>query len=253
MRLRHLGQHLGRHLAPGLGRAARPALVPVVALALATPAALAQPSVPADPSGVLNLQASATQEVDHDLMSLVFGTSREGSDAQAVQSALRQALDAALAEARKVARAPQLEVETGNFSLYPRPATKAQPAGWTGQAELRVHGRDFTAISQLAGRIQTMSIARVGYGLSRERREEVEAGLTKDAVERFRARATDYARLFGYAGFTVRDVTVSGSEAPGAVPMFRARAMAAADESLPVEAGKGSVSVQVSGSVQMTR
>ena len=47
-------------------------------------------------------------------------TTREGQDAATVQSQLKQALDAALAEARKAARPGQVEVQTGNFSLYPR-------------------------------------------------------------------------------------------------------------------------------------
>lgn len=217
--------------------------------------ALAQPApVPAEPSGVLSLQASATAEVEHDVMSIVFGTSRDGPDAPSVQAELRQALDAALAQARRAVQPQQLEVETGQFSLYPRAATKNQAAGWRGSAELRVYGRDMAAIAQLSGRITTMSISRVGYELSRERREAVEKDLVGQAVQRFRDRAAEYARLFGYVGYTVREVSVNGSEPQSSAPMFRMRAMAAsADESLPTEAGKGSVSVSVGGSVQMTR
>ncbi len=89
-----------------------------------------------------------------------------------MQSQLKQALDAALAEARKAARPGQVEVQTGNFSLYPRYAGQGQRInGWQGTAELVVEGRDMPAIGQLTGRITTMTIARVGYGLSRERRE----------------------------------------------------------------------------------
>jgi uncharacterized protein YggE len=74
------------------------------------------------------------------------------------------------------------------------------------------------------------------------------------AIERYRARAADYARQFGYGGYAIREVNVSSNEPPGfaPVPMLRAKAMAAgADEALPVEPGKGVVSVTVSGSVQM--
>jgi hypothetical protein len=38
-----------------------------------------------------------------------------------------------------------------------------------------------------------------------------------------------------------------------AAPMARMKTMGAADESLPVELGKGSVTVSVNGSVQMTK
>jgi predicted secreted protein len=112
------------------------------------------------------------------------------------------------------------------------------------------------AIGQLTGRIGTMTIGRVGYGVSRELREKVEGEVTAQAIARYRAKAADYAKLFGYAGYAVREVNVGGSEpqmyAPA--PMLRAKAMSAsADEALPVEAGKATIVVNVNGSVQLTR
>ena len=62
------------------------------------------------PQGVVGLAASASVEVTKDLLSVAFSTTREGSDAAAVQSQLKQALDAALAEAKKAAKPGQLEV-----------------------------------------------------------------------------------------------------------------------------------------------
>ena len=79
------------------------------------------------PQGVLGLSASASVEVTKDLLAVTFSTTREGSDANAVQAQLKQALDAALAEAKKAARPGQVDVQTGNFSLYPRYANR--PAG----------------------------------------------------------------------------------------------------------------------------
>lgn len=208
------------------------------------------------PQGVVSLSASASVEVTKDLLNVVMTTTREGQDAAAVQSQLKQALDAALAEARKAARPGQLEVQTGNFSLYPRYASKGGINGWQGSAELVIEGKDMPAIGQLTGRIGTMSIGRVGYGVSRELREKVEGEVTAQAIARYRAKAADYAKLFGYAGYVIREVSVGGSEpqmvAPA--PMLRAKAMSAsADEALPVEAGKATIVVTVNGSVQLTR
>jgi predicted secreted protein len=230
-----------------------------LASALSLPAA-AQTLPP--PAGVLNLSSSASIEVPKDVLGVVFSVTREGSDAQAVQSGLKQALDAALAEARKVAKPGQVDVQTGNFSLYPRysnPGPKGgQPAitGWQGSAELMVQGRDVTAIAQLTGRVQTMSIARVGYSLSREAREKVEGEAAAQAIARWRAKAAQTSQQFGYAGYTVREVNVATDQPhPGQpMPMMRAKAMdAASAEALPTEAGKTEVVATVNGSVQMTR
>jgi predicted secreted protein len=236
----------------------RRALAIVATAALALPALAQTPPVPA---GVLNLTTTASIEATKDVLNVVFSVTREGSDPQAVQSALKQALDVALAEARKVAKPGQVEVRTGNFSLYPRysqPGSKGgQPviSGWQGSTELVVQGKDAATIAQLTGRVQTMTIARVGYTLSREAREKVEAEAVAQAIARWRAKAQQMSQQFGYAGYTVREVNVSTNEPGGPVPMVamaRAKAMDAA-ESLPTEAGKGEVTATVSGAAQMTR
>ena len=213
-----------------------------------------------NPSGVLNLNASASVEVTKDVLTVVFSQTREGTDAQAVQAALRLALDAALAEARKVAKPGQVDVQTGNFTLHPRygaPSPKAPGqtviTGWQGSSELVVTGKDIASIAQLTGRIPTMTIGRVGYSLSKEAREKVEADVTAQAIARWRAQAEQMSRQFGYASYAVREVNVTTGEA-GGEPMPMARAMAMLkDESLPTEAGKGQVTATVSGSAQMTR
>ncbi len=242
-----------------------PALLRLAAAALAatvTQQAAAQMTPP--PQNVVVLNASATLDVNKDWLTIVFSTTRDGPDAAVVQAQLRQALDAALTEARKIAKPGQVDLQTGAFSLFPRyaaPTPKQAAAGtlagiasWQGSTELVVEGRDMQAIAQLAGRIQTLSIGRVASSLSREARQKVEGDVTAQAIDRFRARADAVTRQFGYTGYTVREVSVSSDQPQGA-PMVFARQMAvragAEDAALPVEAGKATVTVSVNGSVQM--
>ena len=210
------------------------------------------------PQGVLGLTANATIEVPKDLLAVTFSTTRDGTDANAVQAQLKQALDAALAEAKKAARPGQVDVQTGNFSLYPRYASPTGSnrapsiTGWQGSAELIVEGRDMAAIGQLTGRITTMTIARVAYRLSREASQRVEADIAAEAVAAFRAKATSYAKLFGYAGYAVREVSiVTGDAQPGPAPMMRMQASASPAEALSVEPGKAAVTATVNGTIQM--
>lgn len=217
------------------------------------------------PQNVISLSTTATLDVPQDWLTVVFGTTREGVDAGAVQAQLKQVLEAALAEARKVARPGQLEVRTGGFSLQPRyapaaprgAAAGAPPAitGWLGSTELIVEGRDTQAIAQLTSRVSGLTIARVGYSLSREARQKVEGEVTAQAIEQFRARALTVSRQFGFSGYTVREVSVGSESGGGPVPMMRMQASRAmADEAaLPTEAGKTSVNATVSGSVQMVK
>jgi len=225
-----------------------------LSVALAAPLAWSADTPP--PQGVVSLSSSATLEVTRDLLSVTFNTTREGAEAATVQSQLKQALDAALAEARKAAKPGQVDVQTGNFTISPRYTNKGVPSGWQGSAELVVEGRDMQAIGQLSGRITTLTINRVGYAISRELREKSESEVSAQAIARYRAKAADYAKQFGYSGYAIREVNVSSNEQqPIQRPMMmQAKAMSApSEDALPVEPGKGTVTVNVNGTVQMTK
>src|SRR5687767_13994151 len=103
------------------------------------------------PQDVLTLAASAAVDVQYDVISMTLATTRDGSDASAVQTQLRQAIDAALTEARRAQRPGQIDVRTGAFNLTPRYGNRgAQITGWVGTGEVVLEGRDIAGIAQVA-------------------------------------------------------------------------------------------------------
>jgi predicted secreted protein len=232
----------------------------VLALVLAAclPAlAAAQPAVAPmqkDPEGVVSLNSSATVQVPNDWIAVQFSTTREGTDAATVQAALKEALGTALAQARQVAKPDgHVEVQGGGFSLQPRFNNKGIVNGWTGTTSLTVQGRDMATIAELAGRIQSMTIGSLDYSVSREAREKVEGELAAQAIARFRARAADYAKAFGYGSFVLREANIAFDNGQPPPRPFRLKAAMApaAGEGLPIEAGSGNVTANVNGSVQL--
>ncbi|MEO8390794.1 MAG: SIMPL domain-containing protein [Polaromonas sp.] len=216
--------------------------------------ALAQP-LPYEPlQNVAQLSASGSVEVQQDLLSISLTTTRDGTDAAAVQAQLKQALDTALTQAKQAAVPTQMDVRTGNFSLYPRYGKDGKINGWQGSTELVLEGKDFPRITTTAGKIQTLTMGNVSFGLSREQRAKVEGEAQAQAIERFKAKAGEVARSFGFSSYSLREVSVNAND-QGPVPRPRMMAMQAksemADASIPVEAGKSTVLVNVSGSVQM--
>ena len=216
--------------------------------------ASAEESTAATLRDVLQLSATGTVEVQQDLLSMTLVTTRDASDAATVQTQLKIALDAALTEARKSAQAGQLDMRTGNFNLSPRYNRDGKITGWQGSAQLVLEGRDFPRIAQTAGRITTLSVGDIGFGLSREQRAKVETEARTLAIDNFKQQATELAKNFGFNAYTLREVSVNASE--GGAPM-RSRMMtmaapqAASDAPVPIEAGKTTVVVNVSGSVQL--
>ena len=213
------------------------------ALSGAVLAAQAQTTLASVPQNIVQLSASATIEVQQDLLTLSMGTSREGPDAATVQSQLKTALDAALAEAKKASSPGQLDVRTGNFGLYPRYGRDGKITGW-----------HFARISATAGKIQTLTVGSVAFGLSREQRNKAEVDVQANAIDRFKSKSAEVAKAFGFAGFGLREVSISAND-QGYVPRPRMMAMEAkaaiADAAVPVEAGKSAVVVTVTGSIQL--
>lgn len=229
-------------------------LIAVCALLAGTTGTFAQTISRDVMQNVAQLSASGSIEVQQDVLSISMNTSRDGADAGTVQTQLKQALDAALAQARQAAVPGQLDLRTGNFSLYPRYGKDGKINGWQGSTELILEGRDFARITSTAGKIQTLTMGQVSFALSREQRARVEGEAQTLAIERFKAKALEIAKGFGFNSYTLRDVTINAND-QGFTPRPRLMAMQAkaemSDSPVAVEAGKSTVLVNVTGSVQM--
>lgn len=230
------------------------AIAPLALSALSLPVLAQEGPTWAPPQNVLQLSASGSVDVQQDMLTMTLSTTRDGASAAVVQNQLKAAIDAALATARSQAQPGDLDVRTGNFSLSPRYTREGKINGWQGSAEVVLEGRDFPRITQAAGRMEGLTVANVGFSLSREQTRKVEAEAQARAIESFRQKAANLAQNFGFAGYTLRQVSVNGPQDFVQRPrMMAAEAMAFKSDAapVPVEAGKATVTVNVSGSVQL--
>ncbi len=206
---------------------------------------------------VVSLAASATEELTQDLLIITLQADKEGSRAAEVQAGLKQLMESALQEARRSAQPPGLSVRTGSYSVQPRYTPQGKVNGWVGQAQLILEGTDTASIAQVAGRLNQLNVINVSYGLSRGLREQRESALTSQAIARFRQRAEQIAKDFGARGYALGDVSVSSTEPgfegrPYMLQAMAAKSAFAADAPLPVEPGKGTLSISVNGQIVLT-
>ncbi len=235
-------------------------VLPAVAIAfwLSSGLAVAQSSQPShptfQPSNVVSLSATGETDVPQDLLILSLRTTKEGSSAAAVQSELKGAMDKALSIAKAQEKKGLMDVRTGQFSLYPRYGKEGRIAGWQGTAELLLEGKDFALVSSTAGKLDSLTMSGASFSLSREARQRIEKEVEAQAIERFRTRASDVAKGFGFASYVLREVSVSSTD-DGVMPvhprMMAMEAKGMSDASIPVAAGNSTVRVTVSGSVQL--
>lgn len=204
------------------------------------------------PARRVSLSAQAQVQVAQDNLSVLLTTTREGLQAQTVQSQLKTALDAALVSVRRDTSPGLMDIHTGRFGLSPRYGRDGQISAWQGSAELVLEGSDFLRITTAAARVPSMTVARVAFGLSRAQRQQAQAQAQTQAIALFRQRASEIAQAFEATGYTVDDVHVRSDDTPPQARMEMMAARAMADNApIPVEAGLTTVSVTVEGSVRL--
>lgn len=201
----------------------------------------------------VSLSASASVQVPQDVLTLSLSTQRDGPDAQTVQSQLKAALDTALTLARRGASEGLMVVHTGRFSLSPRHDRNGKLTGWQGSAELVLQGRDFARLGEMAGKLQTLTVANASFSLTPEQRQTAQGQAQNQAIAQFRQRASEAAKSFGYASYALVDANINASDLGGPRPgMLAMSARAGGDDApVPMEAGLTTVTVTVSGSVQL--
>ncbi|MDD2879311.1 MAG: SIMPL domain-containing protein [Rhodoferax sp.] len=216
-------------------------------------ASFSQNLTPPELSQRVTLSASASVQIAQDVLTLSLTTTREGADAQTVQTQLKAALDDALTLARREAKSSATEVRTGRFGLSPRYDRNGKMTGWQGSAELVLQGRDFARMGEIAGKLQTLTVASASFGLTPEQRQGAETLAQSQAIAQFRQRASEAAKSFGYSSYSLVEANINAGDSGGGRPPMMAMSARTVAESAPVplEAGLTSVTVTVSGSVHL--
>ena len=207
------------------------------------------------PAGVLSLSAQASAQVPQDVVTITLFYEQEAADPSSLTATLNQRAEAALREAKGV---DGVTAKSGSFTVYPSTDRDGKISAWRGRTEIVLESHDFAAASKLAGKMSSsMQVGNVTFSLSPEAQRAAAQKLSTQAIDSFRKQAQAASQAFGYGSFTIREVNVGQSgAAPRPVMMMQSRAMGAdAKMAAPMalEAGTTTVTVDVSGSVQMGR
>ena len=229
-----------------------------VTLPMLLPTASAEPALP--PSGVLQLEARASADVTPDRTVATLAAVAQGSDIAKLNAQVAKTLDEALRRARA---APGVQAGTGSVGTVPRwrdSGGTMRQDGWTVTAVLTLRAADAQALSGLLGELGgTLQLQSVQAEMSAAQRQHELEQLSARAIAAFRARAQAAARDFGYAGYTLGQVQLSGLQGsepqPQPRPLLRQmlNAQPMAQPAIAVQPAGQEVGVSVSGTVQLVR
>ncbi len=207
----------------------------------------------ADDKAKLNLSAAVTAERKQDKIELVFTAQTEAADSSGANAQLIKSLNDAQ---MRLGKSVGVNVSSGAIQIYPVFGQKNEPTIWRGRGELVLDSQDILAASQAADNLMgQLALSRVTFSLSDQARRQAHLLLTERAAKSFREKADMTARAFGYEKYEIVSLEITDSgEMVGARPMLMGRiasADAMATPALDLQPGQESVSVTVSGWVQL--
>lgn len=202
----------------------------------------------------LNLQAAASSQVVQDTAIITLSHELEAADQAEVAARLTEQLNKTLEQAGKP---ENIRVRNGAWRVWPSTDRDGRITAWRGRAEVVLESRDVAAAAALAGRLAPlMAISSVSFDLSPQARAAEEQRLLQEAATAFRQRADDAVKAFGFGGYRIRSLSLSGeglTVTPQAEGMMMMRAAAASADAAPprLEPGEATVSLTVYGEVAL--
>lgn len=199
----------------------------------------------------VQLQAQQLESVSNDTMHVSLNTFGEARDPAGLAARINEDMEWALGIAK---RYEGVTVGTGGYQTYPVYRDNALK-GWRGEQSLELEGKDNRTISRLVGELQEkLQVKSMSFSVSDEKRTEVENRLISRALDAFKARAAIVVGNLRATRYRIVDITISTSSQrpPAPYPVGMMSAPMQAESRVAVEAGESSVSIMVTGTIELT-
>lgn len=224
-----------------------PLLTALLATVFCT-AATAQPEAPV--YNRVNLNESAHAEIANDRLVVIMSAQAEGADAATPADEVNRMMDWAMSMLKDL---PEVKVQTLDYrsnAIHDKQTIR----GWRVKQSLRMEGSDNRLLGDLVGMLQgQLQVQSIGYQVSDERRRERLQGLTREALERFQARARHIAESLGRDGYRIVRIHIrDGQQVPVPVARGMLAEASTAVASARLEAGTQQMSVSVNGEIELT-
>ena len=202
--------------------------------------------------GIVNLDASASRDVDNDELVTRLQVIEDGRDPAQLTDLVNQKTALVLDAVKNF---KDIEAETSSYNT--RPIYKnGTISSWQVSQQLTLETGNFDQMSQFIADISSLAnIQAMQFQVSDDKAEQVKQDLLKQAIANFRDKASLVASEFDRSGYELVNLSIDGNYSSPRPVMERGAMMSAdvASKGAPAALAGGSneVSVTVRGSVQL--
>lgn len=198
----------------------------------------------------ISLDATASAEVENDIMIASMYVQQEGGNASELSSQVNRKINWALEQLKSH---ENIKVETESYSTSPV-YKKNQIIAWRVRQSIKLESKDMALLSELIGVLQAqLNLDGIVFDVSREKREQQTEALIDKALAAFSARAKQIANNLQHDSYKIVKIHVSTSSISprsnyrsGGVMMAEA-VVAAPDFS----GGERTLTVRVNGTIEL--
>jgi predicted secreted protein len=220
-------------------------------LGAATLTGVSTPALAENQLPTVNLSAQGSAPALNDLARAEAYAEVTGPDVKSVAASVNKVVANALNRAKAY---PTVKVRTAQTDTWPVYAQNTRNiSAWRMRSTLSLESNDVAALSALVGVLQSnMAIGNLRVEPAADTLARAQDEATLAALAAFQARAALVAKALN-SPYRIKSIDI-GMNMPA--PMFRARM--AADQAMaataaPVEAGQSDITIQVSGTIELTQ
>ncbi|MFW5451130.1 MAG: SIMPL domain-containing protein [Methylophagaceae bacterium] len=198
----------------------------------------------------INLHATASRDTENDQLVAMLVVQKNGLSPAMLTKQVNQAMALIL---EKAAQFEMIKTHTTSYNSRPL-YNKSKISSWQVSQNIKLSSQDFDQLSELVGKLNDLAnVQSMTFSISDHSLERVKQQLIKEAIAKFRRKASLIATQFGQDNYRIIQVSVDSNYRQPHAMTQRTMAMSEARAAPPdLSAGTNKVSVSVNGSIELT-
>jgi predicted secreted protein len=199
----------------------------------------------------VNLQVTVSEDIANDQLIAMLVVQETGNDPASLANKVNDKMAKIIA---KVDHFKMVEHQTINYNsqpIYKNGSIKS----WKVSQNIRFKSQNFDQLGKLIAQVNQLStVQSMNFGLSDSQIEKTQDRLTKDAIVKFRHKASGIAKQFGKSSYHLVHINVGSNyvQQPRQRMMRSSMAKESMADSAPaLSAGSNTISVNVNGTVEL--
>lgn len=205
-------------------------------------------------SSTFHFSTQVNRTVEKDVMNVDLFSRKAGKNLTELKNSVSTHLNKVLVEAKKD---PSIEVFAEGITNYADYDQKGKVSGWIAEGRIQLKSKNFDAIAAILENLSNeVAIAQVEFSVSPEKMASLEDEMTLEIIKQFQHKAEVIQKGLNAQKYVLSEIQLStpNGDQPYDSPRMYAAKMAegrleTAGASLPLEAGKQTISASASGKV----